>query len=34
MPTLSKIISYQILLIVLEGANHEQSSPNNQSTWC
>ena len=33
-PTLSKIISYQFLLIFLEGKNHEQSCQNNQSTWC
>ena len=33
-PALSKIISYQFLLIWLEGTNHEQSSQYNQSTWC
>ena len=33
MPTWSKISSYQ-LLILLEVKNHEQSSRNNQSTWC
>ena len=27
-PTLNKIISYQFLLIILEGANHKQSSQN------
>ena len=32
MPTLSKFISYQFLLILLEGANNEQSSQNNLST--
>ena len=30
--TFHKIISCQFLLILLEGANHEQSSQNNQST--
>ena len=34
MPTLHKISSYQFLLILLEGGNHEQSSQDNQSTWC
>ena len=33
-PTLNKIISYQFLLILLEGTNYEQSSQNNHSTWC
>ena len=33
MPTLNKLISYQFLFILLEGADHEQSSQNNQSTW-
>ena len=33
-PTLSKIINYQFLFILLEGTNHEQSSQNNQCTWC
>ena len=28
-PILNKFISYQFLLILLEGANHEQSSQNN-----
>ena len=28
-PTLNKIISYQFLLLLLERANHEQSSQNN-----
>ena len=28
-PTLNKFISYQLLLILLEGANHDQSSQNN-----
>ena len=32
--TLNEIISYQVLLILLEGTNHKQSSQNNQSTWC
>ena len=32
MSTLNKFISYQILLIILEGANNEPSSKNNQST--
>ena len=32
MPTLNKFISCQFLLILLEGANNEQSSQNNQST--
>ena len=31
-PTLNKFISYQFLLVLLEGANHEQSSQNNYST--
>ena len=31
-PTLNKFITYQFLLILLEGANHEQSSQNNFST--
>ena len=30
-PTLNKIISYQFLLILLEGTNHEQSSQSNES---
>ena len=30
-PTLNKFISYQFLLILLKGANHEQSSENNKS---
>ena len=30
-PTLNKFISYQLLLVLLEGANHEQSSQNNES---
>ena len=34
MPILNKIISYQFLVALLEGANHEQSSQNNQSSWC
>ena len=29
---LNKIISYQFLLLLLEGANNEQSSQNNKST--
>ena len=33
-PTLNKITSYQFLLNLLERENHEQSSQNNQSTWC
>ena len=33
-PTLIKIISYQFLLTLLEGTNHEQTSQNNQPTWC
>ena len=34
-PTIKKIISYQILLILSEGENYEQSTQNNdQSTWC
>ena len=28
-PTLNKLISFQFLLILLEGANHEQSLQNN-----
>ena len=32
--TVNKIISYQFLVILLEGANHEQSSQINQSVWC
>ena len=28
-PTLNKSISYRFLLILLEGANHEESSQNN-----
>ena len=28
-PSLNKFISYQFLLILLEGANHEQTSQNN-----
>ena len=32
--TTNKIICYHFLLILLEGTNHEQSSQNNQSTWC
>ena len=31
-PILNKIISNQFLLVLLEGASHEQSSQNNQST--
>ena len=31
MPTSNKISSYQFLLSLLEGKNHEQSSRNNQS---
>ena len=34
MPTSGKISSYQFLLILLEGKNHEQSLRNNQSTQC
>ena len=34
MPTLSKISSYQFLLILLEGNIYEESSQNNQSRWC
>ena len=35
-PTLNKISSYKFLLLtfLLEGTNHEQSSQNNQCTWC
>ena len=32
LPTLNKGISYQFLLALLEGANHKQSSQNNQSS--
>ena len=31
---INKIISYQFLPVLLEEANHEQSSQINQSTWC
>ena len=34
MPTLSKISSYQFLLILLERNIYEESSQNNQSRWC
>ena len=30
-PTLNKFISHQLLLILLEGANYEQLSQNNES---
>ena len=30
---LNKFISYQFLLILLEGPNHEQSPQNNYSTY-
>ena len=31
---INKIISYQFLPVLLEEANHEQSSQINQPTWC
>ena len=33
-PELKKSISYQLLLILLERPNHEQSLQNSLSTWC